>query len=1006
MALKQNGNDVVEASTWIVDHLDLLGSVHAGELVDAGQDMQGDGEWGGASSEPSLLSISMTQGDGSSLPAIQPSQDDYFDHESGASSFAESYFPAPQLHSSRMLSNSAALLQEICSLSKCQLRLSAAQTEAALAVLYCRGTVLNVLAAMPGQVSVPDLGGADKIVSLTRVLCTRGSQFVPNQDISQDDCWGTALVGLLETEATARTDQVHATLSSALLNLALGDLEDAASTGALREIAWGSRPLWLPDNHSLRDPSVERAKWLISLLLRTPCTHPALFSEFTMSRAVRCLRSANLPVKAVSARLVAAIAHRWRQQLSDCLGGECHVPSPLAMEETLQCQGHLTLQRIRCALARRAASERRQGRIIFSEYTRSLADLYVSIDSLLVALAATRSKRSSRGDITQPPLSTPLPPELLYAAETCVALTWGRRCGGDPHSVIYEVQVAPPCIGDDESGTSLPQADCRYRVAYRGRRLRCKAEGLTPGHCYSFRLRACAGDGGNGTSPWSDVAHFRTLPGPSFIFSQDTPADVSGAFISSDGATVSYASDERWYTVIGSSGFIRGRNRWQIRIDKSPSAYIFVGVARREADVNTFLGGDAHGWGYIGDRALYHQRLKVRPYGQRFGAGDTIGVILDLDMGTLSFTHNGVSLGVAVEGLAGEFFPAVSFYNSGQRISLVAEAFHCPGSGVVVSGAPDSAVPEDLSSLRVILRCLVNKQPLPTEFMRMAALAHVAWLRGEAAWCITLAGYSLLFDGSSTSCALLGCNSGCGARIRTPRGPATIVGVWDNALWCCVDGERGAWFFTKEQVVEGSAAGLFQSISSTTTRVHSTEEESMWSRKHDDDSVAQFTSLAGWVGWTPELDAWVVSRVVFFSLFLQMTQPCCKQVTVLDECTKSGLEPWNVSPQHFMDVMSSYAGRMSTPQPRPAPEAVLARLSLLRMLDMKLCRVLPLLDAPAGDQTANSAGEEIANLVANFRACIFLSTKLSALEALLVRTKTQPQKAEDEYDYPDNLPQV
>lgn len=119
--------------------------------------------------------------------------------------------------------------------------------------------------------------------------------------------------------------------------------------------------------------------------------------------------------------------------------------------------------------------------------------------------------------------------------------------------------------------------------------------------------------------------------------------------------------------VLGNQGFMEGRNYWEIRIDRSPTAYLFVGVALRQANLSTFLGGDQHGWGYIGDRALYHKRSKLKLYGDRFGQGDVIGVTLDMDEGTLSFSRNGIGLGVAIQHLSGVIYPAVAFYNRGQR---------------------------------------------------------------------------------------------------------------------------------------------------------------------------------------------------------------------------------------------------------------------------------------------------------------------------------------------------
>ena len=119
----------------------------------------------------------------------------------------------------------------------------------------------------------------------------------------------------------------------------------------------------------------------------------------------------------------------------------------------------------------------------------------------------------------------------------------------------------------------------------------------------------------------------------------------------------------------------------QIRIDSSQTSYLFIGLATKQADTSSFLGGDEFGWGYIGDRALYHKRAKQKVYGEKFSQGDEIGVTLDMDKGTLSFSRNDEDLGVAFKGLAGELYPAVAFYNQSQRVSLVRTSFDCPKVG-------------------------------------------------------------------------------------------------------------------------------------------------------------------------------------------------------------------------------------------------------------------------------------------------------------------------------------
>ena len=81
---------------------------------------------------------------------------------------------------------------------------------------------------------------------------------------------------------------------------------------------------------------------------------------------------------------------------------------------------------------------------------------------------------------------------------------------------------------------------------------------------------------------------------------------------------------------------------------------MFIGVATSEVELNTFLGGCPCGWGFIGEQALYHNREKVKIYGDSFSSGDIVGVTLDLNAGTLSFSKNGKDLGVAFDKLFGE----------------------------------------------------------------------------------------------------------------------------------------------------------------------------------------------------------------------------------------------------------------------------------------------------------------------------------------------------------------
>lgn len=303
--------------------------------------------------------------------------------------------------------------------------------------------------------------------------------------------------------------------------------------------------------------------------------------------------------------------------------------------------------------------------------------------------------------------------------------------------------------------------------------------------------------------------------------------------------------------VLGNTGFTSGRNRWAVRIDRSPTAYLFVGIASTAANQASFLGSDAHGWGFIGDKALYHRRDRVRTYGERFGQGDVVGVELDMDRGLVSFSRNGVDLGVAFRGLSGELFPAVAFYNLGQTVSLVPQAFECPGAGVLVPGAPSHVTPAQVAGMAAVLRCMARNARLaaaacasgsrglelaqaragvrapgplsaatgvpapacvaaclPRPFLTAAWRQFDAWRRGAVRRYVTQSGFEVTFNCGDAACGRFGVVSG--DRVMTPRGEGEVIGVWDGRVWVHVDGDIGAWFLhcrPLAEAVEGPTPG-------------------------------------------------------------------------------------------------------------------------------------------------------------------------------------------------------
>lgn len=116
------------------------------------------------------------------------------------------------------------------------------------------------------------------------------------------------------------------------------------------------------------------------------------------------------------------------------------------------------------------------------------------------------------------------------------------------------------------------------------------------------------------------------------------------------------------------------KNRFYYEVHFSASGLARVGWALDNAVLD--LGTDRFGWGYGGTAKKSNSR-NFEDYGQKFGEKfDVIGNIIDLDACTISFTKNGVDLGVAFQfarNLAEQnyFFPCVCIKNAGLTVKFI-----------------------------------------------------------------------------------------------------------------------------------------------------------------------------------------------------------------------------------------------------------------------------------------------------------------------------------------------
>jgi hypothetical protein len=152
-----------------------------------------------------------------------------------------------------------------------------------------------------------------------------------------------------------------------------------------------------------------------------------------------------------------------------------------------------------------------------------------------------------------------------------------------------------------------------------------------------------------------------------------------------------------------------GVNTWEVRIDRCISKNIFIGVVVDGAKMDNYVGCDVFGWAFLANKAIWHNKSKMKAYGELFRAGDIIAVTLDLVLGTLSFAVNGKNLGIAADGLSGEFYPAFSLYNDDDQITLLPprSSTDCrPSPALSWSSTPTESLLDRMQTLDAAVRLL------------------------------------------------------------------------------------------------------------------------------------------------------------------------------------------------------------------------------------------------------------------------------------------------------------
>eukprot|EP00903_Cladosiphon_okamuranus_P007137 g6932.t1 len=300
---------------------------------------------------------------------------------------------------------------------------------------------------------------------------------------------------------------------------------------------------------------------------------------------------------------------------------------------------------------------------------------------------------------------------------------------------------------------------------------------------------------------------------PEVPFMLDAEGCGPNLLLTNSNLTVTNTGRKKWSAVRATRGFGCGVHRWEVRIDRCVSKNVFVGVMSSESRLNNYVGSDRKGWGYLANRAIWHNKGKVRSYGDLFREGDTIGVTLNMDLGTLRFTCNGRDLGLAVQGLEGMLYPAVSMYNRNDQLTFIPREDNAtppptpsPDVNVGETSAVGSARAGGVLYGTFSAECVVRRASKVLEVL--GALDHDGGLASPAGVELVDAVRSRLFGWvrgehgksvpSSRTCAPVRIDTsdqarrdlfGLGARDRvlSAEGEATVLGATKHSLWVAVE---------------------------------------------------------------------------------------------------------------------------------------------------------------------------------------------------------------------------